>query len=321
VSTLALAAAVVFPAAILGPHLVALHKAAPPVGIAVWLLVLALRAFATVVVVTLALVALNDVSLVHFVLDWCWHGLLPDVPGALGFDEHPASHAAVAGPALLIAGSLAWLAVLMMCRAIAVRRLLDNALGTGPLGSTVIHDERVVLGVTGFGRGRVLVSDRALDELDDSELAAGLMHEQAHLRRLHRVVLAVAAVVGAVGRPLPGTRAAERELRFHLERDADEYTVRTLHDPLALASAICKAATGAPAGSVASLAGRGRVAPRLEQLLDGGARRSVQAEHTARALLALLACVVALSASAPAWAFAEPGRASIHGDHHCHHDG
>jgi hypothetical protein len=56
-------------------------------------------------------------------------------------------------------------------------------------------------------------------------------------------------------------------------------------------------------------------------LLDGGARRSGPAEHTARALLAVLACVVALIASAPAWAFAEPGQASIHGGHHCHHDG
>jgi hypothetical protein len=134
-------------------------------------------------------------------------------------------------------------------------------------------------------------------------------------------VLAVAALVGAVGRPLPGTRAAERELRIHLERDADEYTVRTLHDPLALASAICKAAAGAPAGSAASLGGRGGVALRLEQLLDGGVRRSGPAEHTARALLAVLACVVAVIASAPAWAFAERGQAGVHGDHHCHHDG
>jgi Zn-dependent protease with chaperone function len=321
VSTLALAAAVVVPAAILAPHLAPLHKAAAPVGIAVWLLVLALRAFATVVVATLVLAALTDFSLVHVVLDWCWHGLLPDVPGALGFDEHPASHAAVAGPAILIAGSLAWLAVRAARGAIAVRRVLDRALGAGPFGSTVIRDERVVFGVTGFGRGRVLVSDRALDSLDDGELAAGLMHEQAHLRRLHRPVLAMAAFVGAVGGLLPGTRAAARELRFHLERDADEYTVRTLHDPLALASAICKAAAGAPAGSVASLGGRGGVALRLEQLLDGSPPRSGPAEHSARALLVVLACVVGLIASAPAWAFAAPEQASIHGAEQCHHDG
>jgi Zn-dependent protease with chaperone function len=321
VSALAFAAAVVVPAAILTPHLVPLHRAAPPVGIAIWLLVLALRAFVTVVVATLGLVALTDVSLVHGVLAWCWHGLLPDVPGALGFDEHPASHAAVAGPAIVIAGSIIWLALRAICGALAVRRLLGRALGTGPLGSTVIHDERVVLAVTGFGRGRVLVSDRALGELDDAELIAGLTHEHAHLRRRHRLVLAVAAFAAAVGRPLPGTRAADRELRFQLERDADEYTVRTLHDPLALASAICKAAAGSPAGAVVSLGGRGPVALRLEQLLEGAAQRSVTAERGGRALLTVLVCVLALVVSAPAWALGGPGQASAHGGHHCHHEG
>jgi Zn-dependent protease with chaperone function len=322
VSGLLVAATAVVSAAVLLPHLIPLHKVAPPVGIVLWLLALTLRAVSAVALATLALVGLAEVPVVEAALAWCWHALLPDVPGALGFEEHPVSHAAVAVPAAVLAGSLAWLAARVARGTIALRRLLARQVGAGPLGSTVIHDDRVVLALTGFGRGRVLVSDRALGELDDDELAAGLMHEHAHLRRLHRPVLVTAAVLGAVGRPLPGTRAAERELRFQLERDADQYTVRRLRDPLALASAICKAAGAAPAGAVASLGGRGPVTLRLEELLDGEDRRSVSVERTAWALVALLGCVIAaLVASAPAWGFEELGRTGAHGTHECEHTG
>ena len=319
-SGLLLGAAGVVSTAVLLPHLIPLHKVGPPAGIAVWLLALTLRAVSAVALATLALVGLAEVPAVQAALAWCWHALLPDVPGALGFDEHPVSHAAVAVPAAVLAGSLAWLATRVIRGAIALRRLLAREVGTGPLGSTVIHDERVVLALAGFGRGRVLVSDRALGELDDDELAAGLMHEQAHLRRLHRPVLVAAALLGAVGRLLPGTRAAERELRFQLERDADQYAVRRLRDPLALASAICKAAGAAPAGAVASLGGRGPVTLRLEELLDGQERRSVTVERSAWALVALLGCLTAaLVASAPAWGLEELGQAGAHGGHDCEH--
>jgi hypothetical protein len=320
VSALPFAAAVVVSAAVLVPHVVPLYKAAPPIGIAVWLLVLALRAVSAVALATLALVGLADVPLVQVALAWCWHALLPDVPRALGFAEHPVSHAAVAVPAAVVAGSLAWLAARVVRGAISLRRLLGRTVGSGPLGSTVIHDERVVLGVTGFGRGRVLVSDAALGELDDDELAAGLMHEYAHLRRPHRPVLVAAALLAAVGRLLPGTRAAERELRFQLERDADRYTVRKLRDPLALASAICKTAGANPAGALAGLGGRGRVTLRLEELLDGGERRSARVERAAWVLAAVLGCVVvALVASAPAWGLDELGQSGAHGEHDCEH--
>ena len=319
-SGLPLAAAAVS-AAVLLPHVIPLHKVAPPVGMAVWLLALTLRAVCAVALATLAL-ALADVQVVQAALAWCWHALLPDVPGALGFDEHPVSHAAVATPAAALAGSVIWLGARVARGAIALRRLLARRVGTGPLGSTVIRDERVVFALTGFGRGRVLVSDRALGELDDDELAAGLMHEHAHLRRLHRPVLAAGAVLAAVGRLLPGTRAAEGELRFQLERDADQYTVRRLRDPLALASAICKAAGAAPAGAAASLCGRGPITLRLEELLDGDERRSLNVERTAWALVVLLCCVIAaLIASAPAWGFEELGQASAHGAHGCEHAG
>jgi hypothetical protein len=321
VTVLGLAVAGVVSAAVVLPHLIPLNRATPAVGIAVWMLVLALRAASAVALATLALVGLADVPIVHAALAWCWHTVLPDVPRAIGFDEHPVSHAVVAAPTVAVAGSLFWLTVRVVRGAIALHRLLGRTLGTGPQGSTVIQDERVVLGVTGFGRGRVLVSDRALGELDAEELAAGLMHEHAHLRRLHRPVLVAAVLLGAIGRLLPGTRAAERELRFQLERDADHYTVRALQDPLALASAICKAAGAAPTGVVAGLSGHGRVTQRLEELLDGEGPRRPGVERAAWALMALLGClVVVLVATAPAWGLAELGQASAQGEHHCHHN-
>lgn len=321
-STVAFVMAAAVLAALTAPHLVPLQKTAPPIGIAVWTLVLALRAVATVALATLALVGLADVSFVQAALAWCWHELLPDLPRALGFAEHPISHAAVAVPAAVVAASLVWLAGAAARAALATRRLLQRALGSGPLGSTVIHDERVVFAVTGFGRGRVLVSDRALQELDPGELSAGLTHEYGHLRRRHRPVRTAASLLAAVGRPLPGTRFAERELHFQLERDADRYTVQALHDPLALASAICKAAGVAPSGAVAALGGPGRVTLRLEELLNGGTTGSVRVERAARLLVAVLGClVVALIATAPAWGFGKLGGLGAAHAHQCQHAG
>jgi len=77
--------------------------------------------------------------------------------------------------------------------------------------------------------------------LDDEELAASLEHERGHVARRHRFALVIAEVCRASARALPGTRHAVAELIFHLERDADRLVVDRLHDPAALASAICKA--------------------------------------------------------------------------------
>lgn len=307
-------------AAVALPHLIPLPRVAPPIGIVVWLLALVLRAVAAVGLAALALIGLADVTVVQAALAWCWHAVLPDGAGALGFHEHPVSHAAVAVPAAVLAASLAWLAVRVARGAIALRRLLARTVGAGPLGSTVIQDERVVFALTGYGRSRVLVSDGALRELDEAELTAGLMHEHAHLRRLHRPVLMAASVLAAVGRVLPGTRAAERELRFQLERDADQYAVRRLRDPLALASAICKAAGAPPSRYVAGLGGGGPVVLRLEELLEGERRGGAHVARAAWALVVLLACVtVAVVAGASTGGFAELGRAGPSGAHACEH--
>jgi hypothetical protein len=193
-----------------------------------------------------------------------------------------------------------------------LRRRLAVQTEPGPAGTTLIADNDVVVAVTRVGRGRVLVSNRALEMMDPEELAAGVAHEQAHIRRRHRPVLLSASILATIGRPLPGTRMAERELGFQLERDADAYVVDRLHDPLSLASAICKVAgANAPRGAT-SLGGSGVVTRRLVELLDGRGIRSKRVERGARALAVMSAALlVAVSVGGPAWAV----KSSAGGEH------
>jgi len=166
----------------------------------------------------------------------------------------------------------------------------------------------------------VMVSRTALDVMDADELAAGLAHERGHIGRRHRPLLLAASVLAALGRSLPGTAAAERVFAFSLERDADDYAIRETRDPLALASAICKAAGSPSSASVAALGG-GRVTLRLDYLLEDGARpRGAMLERVTRGLVLLMvSTVLAISLTLPAWALAAPGagQASAHSEVAC----
>jgi Zn-dependent protease with chaperone function len=308
-------------AAIALPHRLPLHRASPTTSAAVLVLALLVRALVTIAIAVLVLQRLSHVGFVQAALDWCWHDVLPDVPGALGFAEHPVTHAAVAAPLGLLGASVCWFAVSQLGAWREVRHHLAGTVSEGPIGTTVVADDRLLLGVARFGRRRILVSDRALRELDERELVAGISHELAHLRRGHRSILAAAALLAALARPLPGTRATERALRFQLERDADDFAVREMHDPLSLASAICKAA-GADSRetSLVTLSGSGLTVLRVRELLDSGRVRSRAAELLARASLAgLIALLAALAVSSPGWA-TSPGN-HLHGPpgHGCQH--
>jgi Zn-dependent protease with chaperone function len=305
------------------PQWLPLHRARPTTAAGVLLLALLVRALLMVALSVLALLRLSEVHAVESLLSWCWHELVPDLPRALGFGEHSISHAVVAAPLALLAASVAWLGARQLRAWRLLRRSLDRSLGTGPWGSTVVHDDGVLLAVTKLGRGRVLVSDKALGELDGGELAAGITHELAHLHRRHRAVLAVGALLGAVARLLPGTHATQRALSFQLERDADAYVVRQLHDPLALASAICKAgrARSTNAALVTLAEGGGSAVLRVRELLDGAAVRSRKAEIAARATLIILALAsLALMSSAPTWAEPPDAHAEGPSSHNCRHD-
>ncbi|MGH2967457.1 MAG: hypothetical protein ACRDK0_00110, partial [Solirubrobacteraceae bacterium] len=100
---------------------------------------------------------------------------------------------------------------------------------------------------------------------------------------------------------------------------ADACALQRLHDPLPLASAICKAAASPPPSATAALSGHGNVSLRLQELLGDAPARSAGVERASRALiLGLLALTLALAASAPAWAL-PAGEERPAGVHACNH--
>lgn len=301
------AVALGLPAAIAAPHVLPLERTTPIWAARLWLCALALRALAAVGVAVFVFVYLPQTATFRAVAEWCFHDLLPLLATHLGLSGHPLAHAAAVLPGLALAASVLWLAGGLARAWLGLRRRLARALGDGPLGSTVVHEEHILVAATGLGRGRVIVSEGALRAMDSGELAASVAHEQGHLRRYHRQLLLAASVLAALGRLLPGTRTAERELVFQLERDADEYAVTETSDPLALASAICKAAGDAVAPALVALGG-GRVTRRLGYLVDGfPSRGGGLLEAGVRVLVIALALgAISLAASMPAWALATP---------------
>ncbi len=298
-------AALALVAAIAAPHFAGLHRVTPRTAASVWMLALLARGLVSVGAAAFFLVYLPRTGLYAAVADWCWNAVLPIVSDGLGLSGHPLTHAAMLLPALALAYSLVWLAFGLARGWLALRRLLGGAFEDGPLGSTVVPDPRVLVAATGLGRPRIVVSARALEVLDERELAASLAHERGHLELWHRPLLLLSMVLGALGRAVPGTRAAQREFAFSLERDADDYAVTATRDPLALAGAICKAATFR-SRALAALCGRGRTTLRVEQLLAREASARPPARpHSAVALTAVLGVLVLiLVAVLPAWTVA-----------------
>lgn len=299
-------------AAVCIPHALPLHRVAPRTASAVWLLALWLRALLTIATTIFFVVYLPQTHLFEEIARWCLHNVVPIVSGHLGFSGHPLAHFAVVLPGLMLAASVLWMVAGLVRAWVALRlHLARRVLGAGPEGATVVDDDAIVVAVTRLGRARILVSRAALGAMDEDELAASLAHEQGHVLRRHRPVLLFGALLAALARPLPGTRAAQRGLIFNLERDADEYAVERTRDPLALASAIGKTASFSLAGTT-GLAGKGGTALRMSYLMDGGKCRSAaHVERAARVTVALLAALVlSLTATLPAWGVAAPARAA-----------
>lgn len=299
--------AVTVPVAVGLPHLLPLHRVKPATAAAAWFGALAVRALVAIGGAVFAFLYMPQTGVYDAVAHWCWHEVLPVVATHLGLSGHPVIHAAILLPTLALAVSVLWVLFGLAQAWLLVRARLRRAVGVGPLGSTVIADKDVVVGVTGVGRGRIVVSHRALGVMDPGELEASLSHELGHLRRRHRPLLLLASLLGALGRLLPGTRGAEREFRFSLERDADEYAVAKTRDPLALASAICKTAAARPLAGTTGLGGSAGVALRLDYLSGHGSPASRGLERAARGLaLGLTLMALGLTATMPGWTLAVP---------------
>ncbi len=291
------------------PHLMPLHAASPQAASAVWFLSLALRGLVGIGAALFVFTYLPRTELFQGAAGWCW----AVISHHLGLSGHPLLHAAAILPALALAASLLWVLFGLVRAGVAVHlHLAQRTLGEGPMGSVVVGGDEILIAVTGLGRGRIVVSQKALGAMDQEELTASFAHEIGHLRRRHRPLLALGSVFAALGRLLPGTTAAARELAFNLERDADEYAVRETRDPLSLASAICKAAGGPQtAAGLTALSGQGRVSLRLDYLTGAGRRDSRALEAATRMLVAVMAVmVVGLAATVPVRALAAPSDAA-----------
>jgi bla regulator protein blaR1 len=269
-------------AGIVLPHLLRLERADPAAACVLWGTALGLRALLVVGTVAGALVLLHPAHLLRAFAEW------PCAP-----HHQLAGHALAAAGGLALTISLLWAVGRVIQAARAVRRLVRAPLGHGPGGSVIVGGDDVMLAAAGLTRPTLVVSAGALARLDDAELKAAMAHELAHIRRRHRYVLLYAEVARVLGRAIPGTARALRELRFHIERDADRSAVRERAERLALASAICKAATGATTRpGIAALGGDGTAA-RVRELLQDSVPTA-----GARGLRALATATIAIAVGA-----------------------
>ncbi len=289
-------------AAIALPHLLRLEQAAPGAAAATWFAGLALRALTVILIVLYGVLFAPSTDAFVLLTHWCWEAVIPFAATHLGLNGHSIGDAAVLAPALVLAVSAISVGAGVIRAVRAARRLVrGHRLADGPLESVIVGGPEVMVAAAGLARPQVVISAGALLRLDDAELAAGVAHERGHIARGHRFVLLVGEFCRAVGRFIPGSTRAMRELSFHLERDADQWAVTHRHHPLDLASAICKAAGGDASPAVAPLAGGPNLTDRLTQLVDDPRPRHRRLSRIAAHLVAalLLALTLALAVMVP----------------------
>ncbi len=101
-------------------------------------------------------------------------------------------------------------------------------------------------------RSRVVVSEGALSSFDDSEITAILMHERAHLRARHDLVLEAFIAVHAAFPRFVRSASALDAVRLLIELLADDAAVRAAGPtPLARALVAC-ASSHTPSGALAA---------------------------------------------------------------------
>ena len=295
------------------PYLLPRTSLSPMTGAALWLTVLVLRAVLVILAALIAILYIPATAIFQLTTHWCFHAVIPFFATHLGFSGHRLGDAATLLPGLVIGLSLisAVFAVWRTARAMSswVKR---SSLGPGPKESVIVGGQEVVVAAAGIRGAKIIVSTGALTRLDEDELAASLEHERGHIARRHPYLVVAANLAFAIARPLPGSKDALRQVQFCLERDADEYAIDRTRNPIALASAICKAAADAPVPgpALATLAGSGAPA-RLRLLLDlPAARPSAWADFAARGLVTALVGIVLLAAAATP-ALAQAGVASL----------
>ncbi len=258
---------------------------------ATWLLTTAAVALAVCSMVALALLAAYAAAKAPFLAT------------AGGYSQEvmrrgdPISAAVGVAAALALTGGAVAVAVMFRNRARALAESYRRAAGLHPEDGIVVVPGPAIEAYALPGLpGRIVVSGRLLDCLDDRRRAALIAHEQAHLASRHHLFSAVARLAAAANPLLiPVARAVD----YTVERWADEHAASVTSDRRLVAQTI---------GQVALLAGtrRQRVAgmalgiigsraPRVSLAWAGPVPRRVAALLTApprRQTILLAACTV-----------------------------
>lgn len=142
-------------------------------------------------------------------------------------------------------------------------------------------------------RSRVVLSSGALQALSDTELAALLCHERAHLRARHDLVLEAFTAVHSAFPRLVRSASALDAVRLLVELLADDAAVRVAGaPPLARALVACASAT-IPAGALA--AGGPSTVLRVQRLSGRGNSRTLAAAAYSAAAGVLTVPTIALA--------------------------
>jgi len=258
---------------------------------ATWLLTTAAVALAACSMAALALLAAYAAAKLPFL------AAAGDYSTAVMRRGDPIPAAAGVAAALALTGGAVAVAVMFRNRARALAESYRRAAGLHPEDGIVVVPGPAIEAYALPGLpGRIVVSGRLLDCLDDRRRAALIAHEQAHLASRHHLFSAVARLAAAANPLLiPVARAVD----YTVERWADEHAAAVTSDRRLVAQTI---------GQVALLAGtsRRRVAgmvlgvlgprtPRVSLAWAGPVPRRVAALLTApprRQTVLLAACTV-----------------------------
>jgi beta-lactamase regulating signal transducer with metallopeptidase domain len=144
---------------------------------------------------------------------------------------------------------------------------------------------------TAPGRGGLIVVSSALDDaLEADEMAVVLAHERAHVRHRHDRYLLLVQLIAAC---LPPLTPLVRQIRFSIERWADEDAVADCGDRRLVAQTLGRVALmGAPMSGALAFGGLG-VAARMDALLSP---RVVPSRGVGRILVPVLVALTAACA-------------------------
>jgi Zn-dependent protease with chaperone function len=158
------------------------------------------------------------------------------------------------------------------------RRIAERARFYSGGGDLRITTSRRVPSPLVVGQREVCLPDRAISELPPSELDAVLAHEIAHVRRRDQLWLSLASVIERVFFLQPLNVLAARRLRALAECSCDDWALRRIESPLALASALTRVGGWlAPANvssiSVGMASSESLALARVRRILDPAAVR------------------------------------------------